>query len=79
MTRYTERLPVGSRVRIIDRARLEEFHRTGTHHHKLTPEQLACAGRDAMVRDVGFQYGGDPLYALDGLPGIWHECCLSRA
>jgi hypothetical protein len=28
---------------------------------------------------VGFYHGGDPLYSLDGVPGVWHERCLVLA
>jgi hypothetical protein len=26
--------------------------------------------------EVGFYHGGDVLYTLDGIPGLWHEQCL---
>lgn len=32
-----------------------------------------------MVEKVGFYHGGDPLYKLDGVPGVWHEECLEAA
>jgi hypothetical protein len=38
--------------------------------------QLEYAGRIAEVESVGFYHGGDELYKLQGLPGIWHEVCL---
>ena len=25
---------------------------------------------------VAFYHGGDPLYKLAGIPGLWHEQCL---
>jgi hypothetical protein len=45
----------------------------------LQPEQLAHAGAIAEVEEVGFYHGGDVLYNLKNIPGIWHEQCLSAA
>jgi len=66
-------------VRIADRQRLQEFMKTWTYHHKLNPEQLTQAGEVAQVQKVGFFHGGDVLYELRGLSGIWHEACLEPA
>lgn len=74
---YNAEFPAGTQVRIIDRDRLEEFKRTWRYHHPLTDEQLAYAGHSAQVNSVGIYHGGDELYTLDGVPGIWHECCLA--
>ena len=79
MAPYKERFPVGARVRIASRERLEEFKRTWRFHNPLAGDQLSFGGRDATVREVSFYHGGDVLYALDGLPGIWHEQCLTAA
>ena len=46
------------------------------YHHKLQPEQLAHADALAEVEKVGFYHGGDVLYNLKNVPGIWHEQCL---
>ncbi len=73
---YKEEFPKGSRVRIAGRSFLEEFSRTWKLHNKLNPEQLNYAGQIAVVEDVGFYHGGDELYRLHGVPGIWHEQCL---
>jgi hypothetical protein len=67
----------GVTVRISERAALEEFSRTWKFHHKLEPEQLAYAGRIAMVKSSAMYHGGDVLYQLEGVPGIWHEQLLS--
>ena len=32
-----------------------------------------------IVTNVGFSHGGDVLYKLQRLPGIWHEECLEVA
>jgi hypothetical protein len=63
-------------VRIADRQLLQEFVRTWTYHHKLDPEQLRYAGKAAEIEKVGFYHGGDVLYELRGVQGIWHEECL---
>ncbi len=76
MAPYHERFPVGTHVAVASRERLEEFARTWRFHHPLTAEQVSFAGRGAIVCEVSFYHGGDVLYALDGVPGIWHEQCV---
>lgn len=73
---YREEFPVGSMVRIAERALLENFLRSWKLHNKLRPEQLDYAGRTGRIKSVGFYHGGDELYEIEGMPGIWHECCL---
>jgi hypothetical protein len=70
------RFPEGSKARVADRAALEEFMATWKYHHKLRPEQLEYAGRVAAVVDVGWYHGGDPVYRLEGIPGLWLDECL---
>jgi hypothetical protein len=77
MAAYKEDFPVGSKVCIVDALRLEEFQRTWKYHHKLNAEQMAYAGKVAEVAKVSFYHGGDVLYELLGIPGIWHEQCLA--
>jgi hypothetical protein len=69
----------GSEVRIADRAFLEQFLEAGQYHNELEPEQLEFAGRTAHVKSVEFFHGGDEIYTLEGIPGVWHEECLSAA
>jgi hypothetical protein len=76
---YTPTFPVGSRVRVISRAALERFAQGWKYHHKLLPEQVECAGATATVEKVSFYHGGDQLYVLESLPGIWNEPCLEPA
>ena len=76
MAIYKEDFPIGSKVRIVDTFRLQEFQRTWHYHHKLRLEQLPYAGRTAEVEKVSFYHGGDVLYELHGIPGVWHEQCL---
>lgn len=73
---YREKFPKGSKVKVADRAYLEEFLRTWKFHHKLDPDQLKFADKIAKMKSVGFYHGGDVLYELKGVPGIWHEQCL---
>ena len=73
---YTERFPKGSKVRVKDSAFLESFRQRWAHHHPLAAEQIGYAGRATEVASVGFYNGGDELYTLIGIPGIWHEQCL---
>jgi hypothetical protein len=70
---------VGSEVRVAGRAFLEEFLEAGQYHHDLEPEQLEYADRTAKVKAVEFFTGGDEIYTLEGIPGVWHEECLSAA
>jgi len=63
-------------VRIASRAQLEEFARTWKWHHKLEQEQLAYAGRTATIRSSGMYHGGDIIYQLEDVPGVWHEQLL---
>ena len=76
---YQERYEKGSTVRIVSRASLEEFLKTWKYHHKLQPEQLDFADRLGVVESIGYYHGGDVLYHLRGIPGIWHEACLEPA
>ncbi len=79
MKPYEEAFSAGSQVRIADRPVLEQFFKTWKFHNPLRPEQLPFAGKAAKVANVGFYHGGDPLYVLEGIPGVWHEQCLTRA
>lgn len=73
---HKQAFPLGSKVRIADRASLEEFAVKWRFYHKLQPEQFSCAGREAIVEKVGFYRGGDPVYRLEDIPGTWPEQCL---
>jgi hypothetical protein len=68
--------PVGTAVQIAPREALEAFLRTWQLHHLLEPSQLADAGKIAVVAATSMYHGGDILYELQGVPGIWHERCL---
>jgi hypothetical protein len=70
---------VGSQVRIADRPFLQEFLEAGQYHNELEEEQLDFAGRLAKVKAIEFFHGGDEIYTLEGIPGVWHEECLSAA
>ena len=73
---YKEEFSIGSTVRIASRSFLENFLRNWKLHHRLEPEQLNYAGQIGEVESVAFYHGGDELYRLKGIPGIWHENCL---
>jgi hypothetical protein len=68
---------IGTEVRIADRDFLEGFMEEGQYHNELEPEQLEYAGRRAKVKEVHFFHGGDEIYTLEGIPGVWHEECLT--
>ncbi|MFL6468471.1 MAG: hypothetical protein ACJ72Z_10990, partial [Pyrinomonadaceae bacterium] len=78
MALYSEDFPIGTLVRITERPALEQFMKSWKYHHPLEPFQLEFAGIEAEVADVGFYHGGDVLYVLKDVPGIWHEQCLER-
>ena len=73
---YREKYPVGSLVRIGKREALEEFRRSWKLYNKLMPDQLDYGGKTGKIKSVGFYHGGDVLYEIEGVPGIWHECCV---
>ena len=68
---------VGTMVRIASRPVLEGLLRpTYKYHHPLSPDQLEYAGQSAKVLTTAMYHGGDVLYTLEGIPGIWHERIL---
>jgi hypothetical protein len=75
-TPYHEAYPVGIVVRVADRSFLEQFMKTWQYHHKLHPDMLEYADHLATVDNVGFYHGGDPIYKLIDIPGLWLEQCL---
>jgi hypothetical protein len=68
---------VGSQVRVADRSFLESFLEAGQYHNELEPEQLDYADRVTTVKAIEFFHGGDEIYTLEGIPGVWHEECLT--
>jgi hypothetical protein len=76
---YKEEFHKDSRVKIADRAFLEDFLKTWNSHHKLGHNQLKFANKIAKVKSVAFYHGAEELYELKGVPGIWHKQCLRAA
>jgi hypothetical protein len=76
---YEARFRVGTRVRIADLMELAQFQADWKHHNPLQPEQLEHAGVIATVRELSYYHGGDVLYTLENVPGVWHEQCLRAA
>ena len=76
---YKEAFLKGTKVRVASHNFLVQLKGAWKYHHKLTPEQLEYADRAATVEGVGFYHGGDPLYKLESIPGLWHEQCLRLA
>ena len=54
-------------------SQLAAFTRDWKFHHPLSDEQLRLGDTVARVRKVGFYHGGDVLYELENIEGIWHE------
>jgi hypothetical protein len=79
MPPYNPQFPRGTSVRIADRETLEEFRRTWKYHNKLREEKLAYGNQTAVIENIGAYHGGDILYTLLGIPGVWHETCLREA
>jgi len=73
---YEAEYPEGSIVRVVSRDALEAFMRKWKWHNRLQSEQLNYADARAKVKAVGFYHGGDELYTLEDVPGVWHEQCL---
>ncbi len=76
MPPYKEAFPRGTAVLVADLPALQQFREEWRYHNPLSEKQLSFAGRATIVADVSFYHGGDVLYNLKGLPGIWHESCL---
>ena len=76
---YSASHPVDSAIRIAERMVLDDFAKTWTLYNPLSTEQLAFAGRESTVKSVGYYRGGDVLYVLYDVPGVWHEQCLEPA
>jgi len=51
----------------------------GPQPETLQRQQLNYADKIAKVKSVGFYHGGDELYELKGVPGMWHEQCLKAS
>lgn len=75
---YNAEFAVGESVRIVDLDTLRSFVRNWRYHHPVNPDQMAYANQVGKVKSVGFYHGGDELYELKGIPGIWHEQCLMK-
>jgi hypothetical protein len=78
VTAYKEKFPVGTRVRIKEKAYLEKFKSEWKYHQPLSVDQIEAADHIDNVRSVGFFHGGNVLYELVQTPGTWHERCLER-
>jgi hypothetical protein len=66
-------------VRIKNRDFLERFQQTWKFHHPLQDSQLRHAGQTAAIAWLGYYFGADEIYMLEGIRGTWHECCLEPA
>ncbi|MFN0011889.1 MAG: hypothetical protein ACKVS8_09630 [Phycisphaerales bacterium] len=77
MGQYEARYPVGTSVRVASVQVLRAFIETWRHHNPLPVEHLSFAGHGTEILTVGFYHGGDVLYELRGVPGVWHESCLA--
>lgn len=75
---YQEKFSVGTVVQVARLEVLEQFHRSWKYHHPLTEKQLLFASATATVADVGYYHGGDVLYWLKDVPGVWHEQLLNE-
>jgi hypothetical protein len=76
MPQYQEQFPTGSTVRVKDRETLVVFKKEWRYHNPLKHAQLAYAGKTGKVTAVSFYHGGDVLYSIEEMPGLWHEQCL---
>jgi hypothetical protein len=76
MLPYQEKYVIGTKVQVASKDQLEAFLLSWKYHHKLTSAQLQYADRLTEVAGVSFYHGGDVLYELKDVPGIWHEQCL---
>jgi hypothetical protein len=56
---------------------LASFARTWKRHHPLETRQMAYAGQSAKIANSFMYHGGDILYELEDVPGVWHQQVLS--
>lgn len=70
---YKEEFPVGIKVKVKSREELELFIKEWKWHNPLPIEKLQYAGKIFKVESVGFYFGGNVLYKLEGIEGLWHE------
>jgi hypothetical protein len=66
----------GTKVRIAPLERLQAFQRDWGFHHPLEDDQVRFAGLPDTVKTVAFYHGGDVIYTLERVRGIWHEQLL---
>ncbi len=67
---------LGTLVRVVGRRELEAALGAPTPDHRPEPAQFAYANRVARVMGVRFDREPNPLYRLEGLPGLWSEAWL---
>jgi len=67
----------GDTVRIADQKVLEQFFLTWKLHHPLVADQIPLGGQTATIKTSMMYHGGDILYELVEVPGIWHQQLLS--
>lgn len=76
---YNEDFPVGTTVQIVERDQLIKFIKDWKSHHPFEETQLEFAGHITEITKISFYHGGDELYNLKDIPGVWHEVCLIRS
>ncbi len=76
MPPYAASFPIGTRVRVASAEILAQFRTDWAFHNPLQADQMRFAGADSTVGGVTYYHGGDALYELAGVPGVWHEACL---
>jgi hypothetical protein len=74
-----DKFQAGDVVRIANRATLDQFFQSWKLHHPIQPDQLQYAGRVTKVGRSSMYHGGDILYELHDVPGIWHQQLLVAA
>jgi hypothetical protein len=77
MPAYNALLAREADVRIADEGLLRQFMRPQyAYHHPVQVGMIEHAGEVAKIAEVAYYHGGDPLYTLYLVPGLWHEACL---
>jgi hypothetical protein len=71
-----DKFQVDETVQIACSETLNEFSRTWKLHHSLQSNQFQHAGQIARVKNSFMYHGGDILYELEGMPGLWHQQLL---
>jgi hypothetical protein len=78
MPEYHEAFRVGEKIRIKSKEYLLNFKKSWKYHNNITNDQIEYGGQEVYVDRIGAYHGGNLLYELKDVPGVWHEQLLEE-